>query len=303
MDLTIGIVSFNTRSMLEHCLTSASAQVDGLAHEIVVVDNASDDGSADMVASEFPGVTLIRNSENRGFAAAVNQAIRASVGRYVLLLNSDAIMVDGAAREMIDYLTLNPRVGAVGGMLLNADGTFQASFADFPTLLGEILLLSGLSRWLLPPAFPSYGEHLSHERRDVDWICGAVLMLRRAALVDIGLLDERFFMYAEEVDWCRRARSGGWSVAYLPEVRATHLVGGSYQCAPARRREQIYRSKWLYFRKNHGWLQATAYRSLVHICSLVKLLAWMLSGIGPGHLTTERARRNASSYRYLLSHF
>jgi N-acetylglucosaminyl-diphospho-decaprenol L-rhamnosyltransferase len=303
MDLTVVVISFNTRSMLATCLTLISAQVSDIDHEIVVVDNGSDDGSPEMVARDFPHLILIRNSENRGFAAAVNQAIRASVGRCVLLLNSDATLIEGAAHTMLSHLETHPKVGAVGGMLLNPDGSFQASYADFPTLLSETLLLSGLSRWLLPPSFPSYSACQSHERRSVDWICGAVLMLRRAAIEDVGLLDEQFFMYAEEVDWCRRAARAGWSTVYLPEARATHLVGGSYQRVPTRRREQIYRSKWLYFRKNHGWLQASAFRLLVHGCSLVKLIAWLLPTLGPSGPANERARSNVSSYRYLLSHF
>jgi len=303
MDLSIVVVSYNTRALLRRCLSAVAARTHGVKHEIIVVDNASSDGSPEMVAAESPQATLLRNGENRGFAAAVNQGIGASSGRYVLLLNTDATLIDDAAHRMLAYLDAHPQVAAVGGMLRNPDGTFQASYADFPTLIGEVLLLSGLSRWLLPPSFPSHGEEASGERRTVDWICGAVLMLRRAAFVQVGPFDEQFFMYAEEVDWCRRARQHGWQVAYLPDVRATHLVGGSYEAAPTRRREQIYRSKWLYFRKHHGRLQAAVFRRLVQVCSLAKLVAWMLSGVGPCATASKRARANVTSYRHLLSHF
>ena len=303
MDLSIVVVSYNTRALLERCLHSIHAHMVGLTSETIVVENASEDGSADMVATTFPDAILVRNDTNRGFAAAVNQGIGASSGRHVLLLNSDAMLVEEAARKMVTHLDAHPGVAAIGGTLLNVDGSFQGSYADFPTILTETLLLTGLSRWLLPPTFPSRSAAESQQLRTVDWVCGAFLMLRRVALDNIGYFDERYFMYAEEVDWCYRARQSGWHVTFLPEARATHLVAGSYGRNPMRRRLQIYRSKWLYFRKHHSRIEAAAFHSLVRLASCVKLAAWTMFGLGGSPVRRARAQENVVSYRYLLNHF
>jgi N-acetylglucosaminyl-diphospho-decaprenol L-rhamnosyltransferase len=301
MDLSIVVVSYNTHALLERCLSAVSASARGLQHEIVVVDNASDDGSPDLVETAFPDAIVIRNADNRGFAAAVNQGVLASSGRYVLLLNSDATVDADTVPALLGRLDQTPRAAAAGGMLLHPDGTFQGSYADFPTLTSETLLATGLSRWLLPPTFPSYPADSSQDLRTVDWVCGALVMLRRAALDDVGPFDEAFFMYAEEVDWCYRARQRGWSILYVPEARALHHVGASYGRAPVRRRKQIYRSKWLYFRKHRGWPQATAFLVAVQAASIIKLAGWAVASLGARGPQRDRARGNVASYRYLLS--
>ena len=302
-DLAVVVVSYNTRELLERCLHSVEAGVSGLRHELIVVDNASADGSADMVAAQFPHATLIRNVGNRGFAAAVNQGIYASTGRHVLLLNSDATVDLDTIATLVHRLDTIPDAGAAGGMLLNPDGSFQGSFADFPTLASETILATGLSRWLLPLTFPSYPAEASQQPRTVDWVCGALMLLRRRAIEEVGVFDEAYFMYAEEVDWCYRARQHGWSVLYAPEARATHHVAGSYGRAPLRRREQIYRSKAIYVRKNLGLLPALAFRASIHVVSILKLAGWAAAeacSFGPRR---AQARRNVESYRYLLANF
>jgi GT2 family glycosyltransferase len=301
MDVAVLVISYNTRDLLAGCLASVQAQLSGRSREIVVVDNASSDGSAEMVATRFPAVKLIRNAQNLGFAAAVNQGIRASAAPYVLLLNSDATLDDGALALMARHLQTHDRAAAVGGTLLHADGTFQGSYADFPTLLGEVLLMSGLSRWLLPKTYPSYGEAESQRQRDVDWVCGAFVLIRRQALDEVGLLDEAYFMYSEEVDWCYRARQRGWTIAFLPNARAVHLVGGSYRRDATRRREQIYRSKSHYFRKNYGSLQGALFCCLVRVISALKLATWAVTSLCSTDASREHARENVASYRYLLS--
>jgi hypothetical protein len=303
VDLSVSIVSWNTRDLLQRCLESVYGTIAGLEFEVLVVDNGSTDGSPEMVRCEYPRATLLANDANVGFARANNQAIRASSGRHVLLLNSDAVLLGHAAELMVRFLDAHPEVGAVGGMLLNPDGSFQSSYADFPELLGETLLLTGLSRWLLPATYPSYPEARSRETRPVDWVGGALLAARRQTLDDVGLLDEGYFMYSEEVDWCYRMKERGWAIYYLPEVRAIHWLGASYGRVPARRRAQLYHSKCRFLRKHRGWLQAAAYGLLVRAVSAVKLLAWLPRELSLDPASRDRARQQVASYRFLLANF
>lgn len=301
MDLSIIVVNWNTRELLQRCLASVYDTIRGLSFEVIVVDNGSTDGSPEMVASVFSNAILLRNEENRGFAAANNQAMRIGSGRHVLLLNSDAELRDHAAARMVEFLDANPRVGAVGGKLLNPDGSFQNSFADFPGLLSEILLLTGLSRWFCPPGFPSSPEESSRDQREVDWVSGALLMAKSVALASVGLLDEDYFMYVEEVDWCYRMKQSGWLIFYLPDAQAVHCNGGSYRRVPERKRAQLYRSKWLFMRKHRGWLRSSTYLFLVRTLSLCKLVAWFALGFKGTPTRREYARRNVVSYRTLLA--
>ncbi len=303
MDLSIVVVSWNTRELLRRCLASVDLENPELATEVLVVDNGSVDGSPEMVERDFPAVRLIRNPDNRGFAAANNQAIAASAGRYVLLLNSDAVLLPNTAAILARYLDESPTVGMVGGQLLNLDGSFQASFNDFPSLRQELLLMTGLSRWFLSPTYPSYPVEKSRARRLVDWVGGACLMVRRATVDAIGGLDESYFMYSEEVDWCVRARRAGWSVAYVPEAKTYHGSGASAQRVPERRRAQIYRSKWLYFRKHRGPVTAETFGLLVRGVTLAKLAGWFVLGLSDGAKRREASKRQVASYRYLLGNF
>jgi GT2 family glycosyltransferase len=301
MDVSISVVSYNTRDLLADCLRSISAATSDLTYEVIVVDNSSADGSADMVAAEFPDVRLVRNSDNRGFAAANNQALRRARGRYVLLLNSDARIRPGAVTEMVAFLDTHPTVGVVGGQLFNANGTFQSSYFDFPGWISELLLLTGISRWLKEPTYPSHTEIESREERRVDWVSGALFMVRQQAVAEVGLLDEDYFMYSEEVDWCFRMHRRGWGVAYLPHAQALHIAAASAHRQPERRRAQVYRSKCIFVRKHWGTWQTTLFVELVRCVSAAKLSAWWarsLVGDGAGR---EAAASQTESYRVLLS--
>lgn len=300
MDLSIIVVSYNTRELLSDCLKSIAETTADFDCETIVVDNASTDGSAPMVRRYFPSVKLIRNPENGGFAAANNIGIAASRGRHVLLLNSDAVLLPGSARAMVDFLDRNPGAGMVGARLLNPDGSFQYSFADFPSLKGELLLLLRLASRVYSPTYPSYPVERSGQERSVDWVSGACLMARRATIDAIGPLDESYFMYTEETDWCYRARRGGWSVHYLPEAKVVHWVGQSSAAAPARRRRQVYRSKILFLRKHVGWQAAETFALAVRAVSALKLGAVApLAIVGPG-ARRARARRAVHSYALVL---
>lgn len=303
VELTIIVVSYNTRELLAACLESVSKAARGLNYEIIVVDNASRDGSAEMVARQFPAAKLISNFDNQGFARANNQAIRASQGRYILLLNSDATLMPDAVQSMVRFMEAHPRVGVVGAQLLNPDGTFQASFADFPSFVGELLLLTKLAKLVYSPNYPSYPYEQSQDERAVDWVFGACIMVRRSAVDDVGPLDEDFFMYSEEADWCHRMRKRGWLVYYLPSAKVTHWWGQSASGEPERRRSQLYRSKYLYIRKHHGRLIARAFHLAVQTTSLAKLLLWAMVSVTPDHSKRERAMQQVRSYATLLSEF
>lgn len=230
MDLSVCIVNWNTREDLARCLTSLVGRSWDIEYEVWVVDNASQDSSGDLVRTRFPTVNLVVNAENRGFAAANNQAIQQSQGRYILLLNPDTIVHEGALNQLVWFLDTHPAVGIAGLKLLNPDGSLQYSCRTFPTwgavlfrgtLLGRLFPHNRFTREYLMQDWPH------NEVRRVDWVSGAGLAVRRKMLAQIGLLDERFFMYCEDMDLCRRAWDAGWEVVYFPEAVVTHFIGRS----------------------------------------------------------------------------
>lgn len=272
IDLSIIIVNWNTCNLLAKCLDAIFQTVRASAYEIIVVDNNSTDGSVDMIHTQFPTVRLIENQQNVGFTQANNQALAASCGRYVLLLNSDTEVQPGALDAMVHFMDAHPAAGVAGAHLLNPDGSFQASHTDFPTLWREILTLSGLGRTLLRPSYPSYGPEVERGPRRVGYIEGACLLARRKVVDQVGGLDEGFFMYAEEVDWCYRMKQAGWEVWYLPEVRIVHHGGGSSRQRKTRMEAELYRSRVRFFRKHYGTGQAVCLKALVYAFTLVKVI-------------------------------
>ena len=255
IDLSVVIVSWNTKDLLRDCLASVEAEfaraAPGLRGDVWVVDNASPDGSGAMVAAEFPRVRLIQNADNAGFARANNQAIKQSEGRWVVLLNSDTVVQEGAFAALLAAGEASPSVGVVGPLLLNGDGTIQRSWSRFVGPLREFLGRHDrseappvLRESPLPPA-------QSVPPCDVGWVSGACLMARRAAVEAVGLLDEGYFMYCEETDWCLRFRRGGWKVRLVPDARVVHLGGQSSRQVSRQTRERLAASKVRYYTR-HG---------------------------------------------------
>jgi GT2 family glycosyltransferase len=284
-DASVVVVSFNTRDLLRECLRDLHGQ-QGVSFETLVVDNASRDASADMVAAEFPTVHLIRQTVNLGFAGANNVAFPLARGRYLALLNSDAFLKPGALARAVGLMDANPRTGAAGGRLEGRDGSWQPAARMFPSLLNDFLILSGLAARYPRSRFFGRPDHTwrdPFEAAPVDWVPGAFLMIRADALVEIGYFDERFFLYYEEVDLCRRLHAAGYEVSYWPEIVVVHLGGESSKTVKhlcmSRSGAQLMlwrmRAEFLYYRKHHGsaaWL-AKQIESVWH-----RLRRWKNSG-------------------------
>ena len=312
VDLSIVIVSWNVRDLLRRCLHSIVTgarpnpdegvfQIDGLEVEILVVDNASTDGSAEMVCDHFPQVCLVANDENRGFTTANNQGLTVSQGRYVLLLNPDTEIVDDALATMTGYMQANSEAGALGPRLLNTDGSPQSSRRRFPTFSTALVESTVVQEWwddnrILRRYYMA--DTADDVVQRVDWVSGACLLVRRQAYEQVGGLDEGFFMYSEELDWCRRIKSAGWEIVYLPTATVLHHEGkSSEQVVPAR---HIYfqNSKVRYFRKHHGALQAEILRWFLLLTYAYQMaregLKWLI-----GHKRPLRAER-VQAYRQVL---
>ena len=301
VDLSIVIVNWNVCDLLRRCLHSIFSNLQSpISSQVVVVDNGSSDGSVEMVRAEFPTVHVIANTENRGFPAANNQGLAVAQGRYILLLNPDTEIVGDGLATLLAFADAHPDVGMVGPQLLYPDGSIQSSRRRFPTLATAFFE----STWLQP-----YAPRRLLERyelldqsdtvvQDVDWLYGAALMARREAIEQVGPMDESFFMYSEELDWCRRFRETGWRVVYLPAAQIIHHEGKSSEQVVAARHIHFQTSKVRYFRKYHGRVTAEALRLFLLVSYVWQLgvegAKWLI-----GHKRPLRAERIAA-YRQVL---
>ncbi len=268
--VSIVIVSYNTRELLEACLTSVFTSVAGISFEVWVVDNASSDGSADMVEKRFPLVHCIRNDANLGFARANNSAIRQAQGRYVVLLNSDTVMTPSALETITAYMDAHPDVAVCGGQLLNQDGTLQNSIANIPTLATELLNKSVLRR-LFPRRYPGK-EWQVEVPIEVESIIGACMVVSSEAIAQVGMLDERYFFFFEETDWCLAMRQAGWKVCFHPQTRIFHLQGASAKKVFIPARIEYWKSRYHFFRKHRV-------RTVLRVLKTGLLVRLVLSGI------------------------
>ena len=257
---SIIILSWNVRDLLRVCLASLPFIQSNI--EVIVVDAASADGSAEMVRAEFPGVKLITSPENLGYTRGNNLGLRAAVGRYLLILNPDTEIVGEAIAQMLAYMDAHPRIGVLGPQLLYSDGTVQSTRRRFPSLATGFFE----STWFQPLAPRRLLDH--YYARDlpddaigeVDWVVGAALLVRREAYEQVGGFDEGYFMYSEEIDWCRRMKAAGWQVVYFPSACIVHHEAKSSAQVPAATHIRFNSSKVRYFRKYHGPLAAGALR-------------------------------------------
>ena len=282
--LTIIIVSWNVKELLRNCLRSlADDQVPDWA-EVVVVDNNSTDQTSHMIATEFPWVKLVVNSQNIGFSRANNAVCRQSASDFVLLLNPDTVVHPGAVRKLVDYAIAHPKVGALGPKLYSADGSIQyEGGVGLPTVWNVFCDLALLSDFF-PRSRIFCGRKMgywNHEGdREVPGISGAAMLVRREVLGHIGLLNETLF-YAEDMDFCLRLRRAGWSVFYLGAASIVHYGGGSTKLVADQgfQRQIAFQSTWLYMRENHGRLVAMELSAMVIFWSLGGILATSLFGL------------------------
>jgi GT2 family glycosyltransferase len=269
---------------------------------MIVVDSASVDGSPEMVRQEFPWVKLITSQENLGFPRGNNVGIKQAVGRHILLLNPDTVIIDDALSVMVNHLDNHVDIGGLGAQLLNQDGSVQSSRRRFPTILTAIFE----STWLESIAPSSIHHHYyaldlpDDEIADVDWVTGACLMVPRRVIDRIGLLDEGYFMYSEELDWCRRIVDAGWRVVYLPQAKIVHYIGKSSEQAVTERHINFQRAKLRYFRKYYGRIPTLFLRLFILLNYVWQIMVEAAKAI-LGHKRPLRRQRIHSYWQVIRS--
>ena len=303
-DLSIVIVSWNVADLLADCLESIARSQSGstLSIETIVVDSASRDDTVAMLRRRFTDVRLLAQSENVGFVRGNNLGLQMARGRFILLLNPDTCVLDDALAQMARALESDDGPGIVGPRTLNSDGSTQSTRRRFPTLLTAIFE----STWLQPLAPRSVLSRYRVEdcpddaSLDVDWVQGSALMLRREVYETIGGLDPGYVMYSEELDWCRRAKAGGWRVRYLGNARIVHHGGSSSEQAPARSQIHFQQSKLRYFRVWHGRWSAQLLRAFLLLSYAHQLALEAAKGL-LGHKPDLRRRRVRDYWQVLRS--
>jgi len=276
IDLSIIIVSWKVKDLLEKCLKSIFEQTQNIEFEIFVVDNDSQDGTVEMVKNKFSKVNLIANRENVGFAKANNQAIKLAKGKYVLLLNPDTEIFENTLEKMVDFMDQNIACGVAGCQLLNPDTSLQPSIRRFPRFSDQALILIKVHHF-----WPNLGVFRHYLAKDIDYgqvqevdqVMGAFMMIRYEVIKKIGFLDENFFIWFEEVDYCKRTKSIGWKICYTPEVKIIHYYGQSFKQRLTLDRQKMFnRSMRYYFKKHHSIF---AYLGIVILQPISLLLAWL----------------------------
>ena len=297
MKLSIIIVSWNVKDDLLRCLASLKENAPSEPFEQIVVDNMSSDETVNTVRRQYPEVTIIENAENRGFAKANNQGMERANGEYVLLLNPDTIVHPGSLDLLIRFLDENPDVGACGPKLLNADGSAQRSVRRFPTFRGvlyghTVCRLLGLFRsehrkWMM--------KDFAYDRQlDVDQVSGAAMIVNRSVIDEVGCMDERFFMYYEEVDLCYRIKQRGWRVVFLPDAVITHLSGRSAKQIRLKRRLMMFKSMMLFFRKHRNKYAAAIFSVVFKFAVILRNILHLVIGVFTyliALITMDRARK------------
>ena len=275
MELSVIIVNWNTKKLLEDCLKSIFKYTKGVSFEIIVVDNGSRDGSPKMVKNKFPQVKLIPNKENLGFTKANNQGIKIAKGKYILLLNSDAYLIENSFKKLVEEADSLKNLGALGPLLLNEDRTIQQSVGFFPHLPQVFFWMSFIDD--LPAGTllsPYHVDHDSFYKKDhaIDWVTAAAIMVTREAIEKAGILDEKIFMYTEEVEWCYRIKKANFFNYYSPCTKIVHIGRGSSQKIPTRALVGEYKGIVYFYQKHKGKFSLQIVRLLLKIGALTRIL-------------------------------
>lgn len=298
MDISIVIVAWNARHCLQPCLESIEKAPPRRSLEVLVVDNASSDGTSEMVESRFPWVKLIKSPVNLGFSRGNNLGIRQCQSRYIALVNPDVVVLPDCLDALADFLDENPKVGNVGPRVFNPDMTQQSTCRQFPTLWNNFCSATGLATRFKNSKFLA-GEHMFYFPHDrtlpVDVLVGCFSFVRREAFDSVGLLDERLFMYGDDVDWCRRAWKTGWQVVFYPGARAIHDRGKTTAPYPVHFALAQQRSVLYYWKKHHGPWGQLGIRTIMLFRHLTRYAAGVAKSIADSRAEKETKVRKAVS--------
>jgi GT2 family glycosyltransferase len=290
-DITISIINTNNREVVLQCLASVYETAEDLDLEVIVVNNACTDGSTEAIRARFPQVKIIENSQMLGFSTNNNLAFAQATGRYLMLLNDDTVTLPGALVSMVQYMDAHPEAAAIGSRLLNPDRSPQISAGPFPHPILEAFLPLTL-RWLVPNESPN-------ETVEVDWVCGASMLVRNEVVRKVGLLDEAFNpIYSEETDWCFRIKEQGGRIFLLPQAEIIHIGGQTMNRNPVRRVELLRKHQALYFLKHHGIGTKYVFLGCLWLTSLLKLISWFI--LFP--IKRDRARAEISVHWHMVLH-
>jgi GT2 family glycosyltransferase len=309
MDISVIVISWNGKKFLLECLASLMAQIAPYEAELIVVDNASVDGSAEAVESAFPSVLVLRNRTNLGFAKANNLAIRKARGRFLLLVNSDVVLKKNCIDRLFTYMEENPKAGLLGPQIVSADGSVQRSCMTFPSLWNSFSRALALDR--LFSSSPLFGEHLltywSHSNtQTVDVINGCFWVVRKEALNTVGLLDEKFFIYGEDIDWCKRFHQAGWDVVFVSDAQALHYGGMSSSNAPLRFFLEQWRTNFQYWAKHHSGNRQIAYFLIVGLHHVLRAAGHLTDSVihaRKRELGLSKVRRSVACLRKIVPFF
>jgi GT2 family glycosyltransferase len=308
VDVSIVIVNWNARHYLLQCLESIYTTTRKCSFEVIVVDNASTDGSTESLMEKFPQIRLTVNRENLGFAKANNIGIMQSTGRYICLSNSDISVLDDCLDRIVDFMDQNPRAGVVGPKTLNGDGSLRHNCQHFPSLWNlycRAVYLHRLfpRRKLFNSGIMYYFDHQSVMRCQVLPCC--FYMVRREALEDVGLLDERFFIYAEDKDWCKRFWDKGWEIVFLPTAEVIHYAGKSSANAPIRFQVEKLKADLQYWKKHHSRICLLFLYAILLLHHGIRIAGWSFSSLlrpSLRHSLSNRIAASAASIRFLFTH-
>ena len=295
IQLSIIIVSFNRKQLLEQCLESLASYIDRQTIEVIVVDNNSTDGTADLVCTKFPKVMIKSNKRNLGFAKANNQGIKYSRGSFILLLNDDTVVLPKAIESLLTFMLSRPDVAAVGCQLRNSDGTIQPSCGEFPSILK--IAWQTITRVKMKRMIVWSYDII----REVDWITGACMLISRTALDKVGMLDEDYFMYHEDEDWCYRARQAGFKIYFIPDGQVIHHKGKHWEVWDPRILVENRKGLMLFFRKHYSGFALLELKVFTVLVLSLELLYTVILSMLDSKASEKANRRARVAYETLVT--